>query len=379
MIMKALWTVLLALALPILGSIGTPGFCQAEPIQTHLARRIIGRTVENYDGDRLGTVKDFVVEMRSGQVEYAIISSGGVASFGSILKPVPPQAVSLATAKKRTVALGGSKFRWEKAPTITRRELASLSAPSRMRAIYDFYGQQPAGVVMAQVTKAPGDPAPLSRTGVENSPAALLSTADPLQLSSELIGLTVVNRQQEKIGKIADLLIDLSRQKPVYAIILAKFSETERSFAVPLTLLSLPVGNRIVIDANRSQFEQAQPFDQKIWQPASLSPSGIYLFPDRDVDNTRRNERGTEKRTLSPFDQSESKTDRRLTQQIRQALVKDSLLSVTARNIKIITVHGRVTLRGPVRREQEKEEIARQAAHIAGAQNVENQIEIEGK
>ena len=222
-----------------------------------------------------------------------------------------------------------------------------------MRAIYEFYGQQPPGVGTAQ--------------------------AGPLQLTSELIGMAVVNRQQEQLGKLSDLLVDLSGQKPACAIISAKLSKAERSFAAPLASLSGPVGNKLVIDANRNQFEQAQPFDQKIWQTGTRSPEGIYAFPDRDTDNTRRNARDMEHRSLTPFDQSESKADRKLTQQIRQALVKDSLLSMTAKNIKIITIQGKVTLRGPVRRPQEKEEIARKAAQIAGVQNVENLIEIEGK
>jgi len=340
-------------AIPLFASLGATGFCQAvEPIETHLARRIIGRTVENYDGDKLGKVKDFVIEMRSGQVKYALISSGGVAGFGSAWTPVPPQAVSLATAKQGTVALGGKSFRWEKAPTLRKKEVAMLSAPGRMREIYGFYGQQPSG------------------TGVP---------AGALQLASDLIGAAVVNRQQEKIGKVSDLVVDLTGQKPAYAIISTTLSKTERSFAMAVVLLSLPVGNKVVVDASRGQLEQAQPFDQKAWQAASAGSGEIYSFPDGQATSTRRYARDKDNGSLTPFDQSESKADRKLTQQIRQALMKDTLLTLTAKNIKIITVHGKVTLRGPVRREQEKEEIARKAAQIAGANNVMNQIEVEGK
>jgi osmotically-inducible protein OsmY len=97
------------------------------------------------------------------------------------------------------------------------------------------------------------------------------------------------------------------------------------------------------------------------------------------MENTQPKARDVQKGGLTPFDQSETTRDRRITQRIRQALVNDSLLSMTAKNVKIITINGKATLRGPVRRAEEKEEIARQAAQIAGVQNVENQIEIEGK
>jgi osmotically-inducible protein OsmY len=125
-------------------------------------------------------------------------------------------------------------------------------------------------------------------------------------------------------------------------------------------------------------FWQARPFDQKVWQTETNRPGRIYRFSYEDEDNTRRNARDLENGGLTPFDQSESKADRKITQRIRQAVVNDNLLSMTAKNIKIITIHGKATLRGPVRRAEEKEEIARQAAQIAGVQNVQNQIEIEG-
>src|SRR5205814_1979159 len=140
--------------------------------------------VENQDGDRLGKVKDFVVEMRSGQVRYVVISSGGVAGVGSIWKPAPPQAFSLATAKKNTAALECTTVRWTMAPRIGRREVGSLNSPGRLQQIYGYYGQQPPITGKAQ-------------SGI-------------LQLSTDLIGATVITRQQNKVGRISDLLIDLS-------------------------------------------------------------------------------------------------------------------------------------------------------------------------
>ena len=67
-------------------------------------------------------------------------------------------------------------------------------------------------------------------------------------------------------------------------------------------------------------------------------------------DNTGRNVRDRSGATLTPGDQSESEADRTLTQQIRRAVVADDSLSTNAHNIKIITINGVVTLRGPVNR-----------------------------
>ena len=96
-----------------------------------------------------------------------------------------------------------------------------------------------------------------------------------------------------------------------------------------------------------------------------------------DADNTGRNQRDRDAKTLTPMDQAENEADRTITQQIRKAVVADDSLSTNAKNIKIITVNGVVTLRGPVKSEQEKTKVASAAQKVAGVTKVDNQIEIE--
>jgi osmotically-inducible protein OsmY len=101
--------------------------------------------------------------------------------------------------------------------------------------------------------------------------------------------------------------------------------------------------------------------------------------PQTAPDNTEKNVRDRGGQTLTPLDQSDSEADRALTQRIRQAVVGDDSLSTTAKNVKIITANGRVTLRGPVKNATEKAAIAAKAQQIAGADKVENQLEIAGE
>jgi osmotically-inducible protein OsmY len=93
-------------------------------------------------------------------------------------------------------------------------------------------------------------------------------------------------------------------------------------------------------------------------------------------DNTGRNVRDRSGDTLTPGNQSSRKVDVDLTRRVRQAVVKDKSLSTTAKNIKIITNNGVVTLRGPVKSEQERDKIAAKAQQIAGAKQVENHLEV---
>ena len=66
------------------------------------------------------------------------------------------------------------------------------------------------------------------------------------------------------------------------------------------------------------------------------------------------------------------------TQTIRQALMKDSELSTTAKNIKIITANGQVTLRGPVKTAQEKARIDQLAKSAAGSARIDDQLDVKG-
>jgi len=96
-----------------------------------------------------------------------------------------------------------------------------------------------------------------------------------------------------------------------------------------------------------------------------------------DADNSARNVRDRNDATLTPLDQGTTPEDREITQQIRKALVIDtSGYSATAKNIKIITVNGKVTLRGPVKSESEKIGIMALAKAIAGEGNLEDQLEV---
>jgi len=95
-----------------------------------------------------------------------------------------------------------------------------------------------------------------------------------------------------------------------------------------------------------------------------------------EADNTARNVRDRDGATLTPLDQSNSAPDLALTQKIREGITSNDAMSIQARNVKVITRDGVVTLRGPVETEQEKTTIAA-LAKDAGATRIENQLEID--
>jgi osmotically-inducible protein OsmY len=94
------------------------------------------------------------------------------------------------------------------------------------------------------------------------------------------------------------------------------------------------------------------------------------------ADKTKINEPERDAVGLVPGDRGETEADRTITQRIRQGLMRDSALSSTAKNVKIITTNGSVILRGSVTSASEKMEIGRIAQGSEGANEVDNQLEV---
>jgi hypothetical protein len=97
-----------------------------------------------------------------------------------------------------------------------------------------------------------------------------------------------------------------------------------------------------------------------------------------DETNTGMNVRDRDGNLPTPQDQSNKESDLQITARIRQAILDDQTLSVTAENIKIITADGKVTLRGPVKSAAEKSAIVAKAQQVAGTTQVDDQLEITG-
>jgi hypothetical protein len=94
-----------------------------------------------------------------------------------------------------------------------------------------------------------------------------------------------------------------------------------------------------------------------------------------DRTNTGVNVRDRDSTAKTPLDQNENKEDIKITADIRKRVV-DTKMSVTAQNVKIITQGGKVTLRGPVKTENEKQKIEEIAVAVAGADKVDSQLEV---
>jgi hyperosmotically inducible periplasmic protein len=93
-------------------------------------------------------------------------------------------------------------------------------------------------------------------------------------------------------------------------------------------------------------------------------------------DNAEVNQRDKNPSEPTADQQKDAVADRATTRKIRQALIQDKALSTYAHNIKIITRNGMVTLKGPVRSEDEKKAVEAKAAEIAGDSNITSNLDV---
>ena len=94
------------------------------------------------------------------------------------------------------------------------------------------------------------------------------------------------------------------------------------------------------------------------------------------ADNSKTNKRDQNSATPTADQQKMNPADRDLTKKIRASINSDKSLSTYAHNIKIISQDGKVTLRGPVRSEDDKAAIEAKATEVAGAGNVTSLLEL---
>ena len=107
-------------------------------------------------------------------------------------------------------------------------------------------------------------------------------------------------------------------------------------------------------------------------QPAATEKP---LVHDGDASNTGINKRDRDDKTLTPMDQMNNPSDLKITQEIRQALMKGEF-SMDAKNIKVITRDGTVTLRGPVETAAELEKIDALVKAMPGIKSIDNQLQV---
>jgi hyperosmotically inducible protein len=361
------------------GSIARPPDRLNDAIKTS---DVIGMTVRNNQEEKLGKVEDLAVDLESGRLVLVILSTGGLAGIGDTLTAVPPGALHHDVAHQ-VLHLNADKGILKSAPKFEMSKWAQCCDSNHLAEVYRIYGQEPVFKFIRQrdaILKSPRN--------TDSIPESRLSY---LQKASKLSGIPVKNLQDEKLGRVEDILLDLPLGR-VMAVIVSSggfLGIGDQLSAVPPAVFRFTAEREnLQLDASKEMLTSAPHFKANRW-PDFGQPSYVYgiyrayrvepyfstsAIPD--VDNTAHNVRDHFDRTATPLDQGNSQADLDITAQIRKEIIANKDLSMNARNVKIITNKGRVTLRGPVNTAEEKRLIGEIALRIAGRENVDNELEV---
>src|SRR5258705_5798275 len=165
--------------------IRTDRISSAAESSTHKANEMIGASVQNKSGEKLGTVRDLAFELPDGRLGYVIVASGGILGLGEDYHAAPPKAFSHDSSTPRILSIDIAKDRWDASPKFKKDQLNGLN--SRRDEIEKYY----ADAAHKEDVKAEANIGDARAQGKIKTPD-ISSTASPesetaLHLATELI------------------------------------------------------------------------------------------------------------------------------------------------------------------------------------------------
>ena len=103
---------------------------------------LTGDDVVNAQGEDLGKIEDFMLDLENGRIRYAVLSFGGFLGMGDKLFAIPPEALRIDTENKRVI-LDVDKSRLENAPGFDKDNWPDTSDNDWQVEVYDYYGYTP--------------------------------------------------------------------------------------------------------------------------------------------------------------------------------------------------------------------------------------------
>jgi sporulation protein YlmC with PRC-barrel domain len=363
---------------------------------------LVGKNVVNVANESLGKIEDIVVDANSGRSLYAVLSFGGFMGVGDKLFAVPWSALKLQDDAK-AFTLNVDKGRLKQATGFDKKQWPNFADETFAVATFKFYGQTPFWRPTSDKAQHVSD----LNTRITQGEMRQRWYQRPVlwQKTSDLRGKQVLSPRREDLGKMSDLAIDPKCGRILYGIV----SSGGKLLAVPFAAFTLPADARVfTLDIDAQQWKGVASFDNDHWpnlvdarwsaeanayyhvDPYWTAAGGVKTEPVRPAgeptaggtirspDNTGVNARDRNPDAKTAGAQGQGKSDVQLTAEIRRR-VTDATMSINGHNSKIVTQSGKVTLRGPVKDQEEKDAIGRIAIEIAGLDNVDNQLDIPAK
>ena len=258
------------------------------------ASDLIGMKIENTERQKIGKVDDLAIDLQSGRVVQLILSTGGVLSIGERHVAVPPGRVHYG-AKDKPLHFDIAPEKLKAAPAFEMSRWAEFYQSDRMKESDRYFGDESSlGSAGAESVRGAATTGPSGSTHV--------------QKATKLMGLQVRNLQDEKIGSVDNLIIDLPAGRVVAVIVSSGgFLGMGDALSVvpPGALRFTDNHDRLRLDTTKEALRDAPRFKSSEWPDFSRTDytAGVYRAYNQepyvsgskvksvDADNSRRNTR----------------------------------------------------------------------------------------
>ncbi|MGK5019113.1 PRC-barrel domain-containing protein [Janthinobacterium sp. LB2P10] len=171
------------------------------------ADTLIGDDVYNHSDEELGDIKEIMLDMRTGQIAYAVLSFGGILGMGDKLFAVPWDSLSLDHVNKRFL-LNVEKDQLKNAPGFDKNnwpDMGSETWKRQMEAFYDSGTRHGSGAMTAGRMPSASAPAPRAGASLQSDSQSSISGS---AMSDSRAGTGSSQGEVDKLGSRSPLSDD---------------------------------------------------------------------------------------------------------------------------------------------------------------------------
>jgi len=260
---------------PTAAQSGAKGDADVAIAHTLRTADIIGLPVKNKNHEDVGKINDLVIDMKSGEVRYAALSFGGVAGIGSKLFAIPWQNMTFMygepnKANSRHFMFDVSKEQLENAPGFDSSRWPNVADPTWSASIDKHYKVER----HTANTNNANNPNPTTTNTNEPRQAVAYET---VFRASQIKGMDVRNKENQDLGSIDELVIDVTKGHVKYVALSfgSWFTGGNKLFALPLSACTLTHANDktyFVVNASQESLRNAPGFEKSHW-PNTADPN----------------------------------------------------------------------------------------------------------
>ncbi|HWF17770.1 MAG TPA: PRC-barrel domain-containing protein [Verrucomicrobiae bacterium] len=328
----------------------TPGFLAERLGIAQKSTTLLGASVKEYSGKKIGKLEDVVVDLHSGRVLCALVSAGGAVTIA-----IPSKVFFETDMKRAQLAINDVKM-----DAVPRVNPDTAGLVSSLPASYSYFNQHMFWDAGAQIEA---------------------------RKCSELVGMNVKNNAGESLGRIVNLMVDLPTARVVVVVVSFAGKGTDL-YAVPPQAFSAAADNSgLVLSMDSAKVSSLAQSDGFFWSnmaDANWVGNAYHAFGERpDFDSAANTASATTtavenvSASAQPLSSAPAKTDSELSQDILAAIMLDNISNLTIyKHAQIKPANGQVTLRGWVKNENQRSKLVSIASGVAGAANVHDEIQI---